>query len=144
MYLDEFEGENWNDMTVMENVSVEHTWYAPAYVTDDLKIGDIFESKVKLLRALCEWSIVQSVSFEPIKMNKKCYIAVCDADDADGGNTWLWRVHASDQKESSGYFKIKIYVRTYMSHTSISIQSSSGNNIPVSYTHLTLPTIYSV
>jgi len=35
---------------------------APANATDDLKVGDIFESKVKLLQVLSKLSIVQSVS----------------------------------------------------------------------------------
>jgi len=39
-------------------------------------------------------------------MNKKCYTTVCGVDDAGGGNTCLWRVHARAPKESRGYFNI--------------------------------------
>ena len=80
-YPNEFEGEDWVDMTVVENITAEHTRCAPGNATDDLKVGDIFESKVKLLQALSEWSIVRSVSFKYVITNKKCYTAVCDAND---------------------------------------------------------------
>jgi len=33
-----------------------------------LKVGDIFESKIKLLQVLSEWSIMRSVSFKPVKL----------------------------------------------------------------------------
>ena len=50
-YPDEFEGEDWVNMTVVENITAEHTRCAPGNATDDLKVADIFESKVKLLQA---------------------------------------------------------------------------------------------
>ena len=70
-YRDKFEGADWVDMIVVENIDIEHTRCASANSTDDLKVGDMFESKVKLLQALSEWSIIQSVLFKPVKTNKK-------------------------------------------------------------------------
>jgi len=45
--------------------------------TDDLKVGDIFQSKVELLRTINEWSIEHGVSFMLAKANKTCYRAIC-------------------------------------------------------------------
>ena len=57
-YPDEFEGEDKVVMTVVENINVEHTRCAPSNSMNDLKVGDIFESKVKLLQAFSERSII--------------------------------------------------------------------------------------
>jgi len=46
-------------------------------VIDNLKVGDIFETKVKLLEAITEWSIMLRVSFTQVKSNKTNYITVC-------------------------------------------------------------------
>jgi len=45
--------------------------------TKNLKVGDIFESKVKLLQAITEWLIKREVSFTPVKTSKSCYKTVC-------------------------------------------------------------------
>jgi len=66
---------------------------------DDLKVGDIFESRIKLLQAFSEWSIVHSVSFKPVKTNKTCYTAICGADDVSGGKECLRRIHVSVPKK---------------------------------------------
>ena len=39
-------------------------------VIDDLKVKDICETKVKLLEAITEWSIMRGVSFMQVKKNK--------------------------------------------------------------------------
>ena len=82
-------------------------------VTNDLKVGNIFETKVKLLEAITEWSIMPGVSFTQVKSNKTNYAAVC-ASKVEGDNAsrdvCSWRLHASIPKNSSGDFMIKKYV----------------------------------
>ena len=46
-------------------------------MTDDLKVGDIFKTKVKLLKVITEWSIMCGVSFTQVNINKMNYTAVC-------------------------------------------------------------------
>jgi len=43
---------------------------------EDLKVGNIFESKVKLLQANIEWSIKRGVPFSPVKTNKSFYTTI--------------------------------------------------------------------
>ena len=71
------------------------------------------------MQALSEWSIVRKVSFNPVKTNKKCYTPVCDANDAGSRKACPWRIHTSVPKDSSGYFKIKRFVREYTCHMSV-------------------------
>ena len=96
----------------MKNITTEFNRYTTPTATEDLKVGDIFESKVKLLEAITEWSIICGVSFMPLKTNKTCYTAVCTSI-VDGDNTSRnvcpWRLHASVPKNSSSYFKIRKY-----------------------------------
>ena len=71
-----------------------------------------------------------SVSFNPIKMNRTCYIAVCGVDDDSGVKERPWRHHASIPKNSNEYFKIKSFVREHTCYVLIlPIQSSLGNDI---------------
>ena len=57
----------------MENITFEFNKFAIPTATEDLKVGDIFESKVKLLQAIVEWSIKRRVSFTLVKTNMTCY-----------------------------------------------------------------------
>ena len=98
-------------MTVVENITAEHNRYVPPTATNDLKVGNIFESKVKLLQATSEWFIVRSLSFKLVKKNRTCYTTVCGANENDGGKECLWRLHASVSK--NGYFKIKNFVQEH-------------------------------
>ena len=41
-------------MIVVDNIIVEHNRFVPPTTIDDLKVGDIFESKIKLLQAISE------------------------------------------------------------------------------------------
>jgi len=87
-------------------------------MTDKLKVGDIFETKVKFLEAIIEWSIMRGVSFTQVKSNKMNYTTVCafmvDRDNASR-DVCPWRLHVSVRKNSCRYFMIKkIYRRTYM------------------------------
>jgi len=52
--------ENRVDMTIVKNTTAEHSRCVPHTAIDDLKVGDIFESKIKLLQALSEWNIMRS------------------------------------------------------------------------------------
>ena len=61
----------------MENIWVEFNLSTVRIVTDDLKVGDIFETRVKLLEAITEWSIMCGVSFTQVNINKTNYTAVC-------------------------------------------------------------------
>jgi len=51
-------------MTVVKNITIEHNRSTSPTATDDLKVGDIFESKVKLLQAISE----RSHSFSVIQL----------------------------------------------------------------------------
>ena len=64
-------------MIVVQNITVEHNRFVPPTVIDDLKVGDIFETKVKFLQAISKWSIVRSVSFKPTETNMSFYTTVC-------------------------------------------------------------------
>ena len=43
--LDELQGDDWLDMTVVENITAKHNKSAPPTVTNNLKVGDIFEER---------------------------------------------------------------------------------------------------
>jgi len=108
----EFEDDAWVNSTYVENITAEFNRYTTPTATEDLKVGDIFKLKVKLLEAITKWSIIRGVSFTPLKTNKTCYAAVC-ASIVDGDyasrDVCPWRLHASVPKNSSGYFKIRKY-----------------------------------
>ena len=61
----------------MKNITSKFNKSATSTATEDLKVGVIFESKVKLLQAITEWSIKHGVSFAPVKINRTCYTTVC-------------------------------------------------------------------
>ena len=94
----------------MENITAKFNRYTAPTVVEDLKVRNIFEPKVKLLKAITKWSIMCGLSFTSLKTNKTCYTAVC-ASVVDGDNASRdvcpWRLHASVPKNSSGYFRIK-------------------------------------
>jgi len=76
-------------------------------------VSDIFESKVKMLQAIIEWSIKHGVSFTLLKINKSYYTTVCafiKERDIVCRNVCPWKLHASVPKCSCGYFKIKFYI----------------------------------
>ena len=112
------EGDGWVHSTCIENIRAEFNLSTVRTATDDLKVGDIFETKVKLLEVIIEWSIMRGVSFTQVKSNKTNYTVVC-ASRIEGDNAYrdvcLWRPHTSVLKNSCGYFMIKkIYRRVYM------------------------------
>jgi len=74
---DELEGDGWVHSTYVENIRVEFNLSTVRTATDDLKVGDIFETKVKLLETITEWSIMCGVSFTKVKSNKTNYTTVC-------------------------------------------------------------------
>ena len=80
-----------------ENIRAEFNLSTVRTAVDDLKVGDIFEIKVKLLEAITEWSIMCGVLFTQVKSNKTNYTAVC-AIMVEGDNTskdlCLWRLYA--------------------------------------------------
>jgi len=61
----------------VEHISSEFNRLIAPIATNDLKVGDIFESKVELLQEITKWSIARGVSFVPMKTNRICYIVVC-------------------------------------------------------------------
>jgi len=97
-YSDEFQGNDWLDMTVVENITVEHNKSDPPTTTGDLRVGDIFESKIKLLQVISEWCIAYSVSFKPVKINRTCYTAICDVDNNGGGKSAMETLCLSPKK----------------------------------------------
>ena len=84
--------------------------------TEDLKAKDIFESKVKLLQSITEWSIKHGVSFTPMKTNKSCHTIIC-AFIREGDNVCrdmcLWKLHAFISKSVGGYFKTRSYIKEH-------------------------------
>ena len=40
-YSDKFQGDDWADMTIVENIFAEHSRSAPPTATDDCKVEDI-------------------------------------------------------------------------------------------------------
>ena len=60
---DEFEDDAWVNSTYVKNITAGFNRYTSPTATEDLKVGDIFELKVKLLQAITEWSIKRGVSF---------------------------------------------------------------------------------
>ena len=112
----------------VEHITSEFNRFSAPTETENLKEGDIFESKVKLLQAIAEWSIQRGVSFVPVKSNKSRYTAVC-ASSKEGENksrdVCPWRLHAFVPKNSSGYFKIG---RIKGGHTSITPSLKSNHH----------------
>ena len=72
----EFEDDGWVNSTYVENITSEFNKSIILTTIEDLKVGDIFELKVKLLQAITDWSIKYGVSFIPAKTNRTCHIAV--------------------------------------------------------------------
>ena len=101
----------------MENIRAEFNLSIVRTGIDDLKVGDIFETKVKLIEAITEWSIICGVLFTQVKSNKTNHTTVC-AFIVEGDNTskdlCLWRLHASVPKNSCGYFMTKKIYRLYI------------------------------
>jgi len=71
----------------VENISAEFNLSIVRNVPDDLKVEDYFETKVKLLEVITEWSIMRGVSFTQVKSNKTNYTSVC-ASRAEGDNAY--------------------------------------------------------
>ena len=61
----------------MKIITIEFNRFTTPTAIEDLKVGDIFESKVKLLQVITEWSIKRGVTFTPMNTNKSYYIVVC-------------------------------------------------------------------
>jgi len=96
----------------VEHITSEFNRSEALTTMDDLKMGDIFESKVKMLQVITEWSIACGVSFMHVKTNRTLYTTFCASiieGDNVGRDVCLWRMHASVSKGSGGYFKIKSY-----------------------------------
>jgi len=97
-------------------ITIEFNKFTTPTAIEDLKVGDIFESKVKLLQVITEWSIKRGVLFTPVKTNKSCYTTVCDSikeqDNVDR-KVCPWRLHAFVPNNPCGYFKIKSYIEDH-------------------------------
>ena len=63
LHPDELEGDDWVNSTCVEHITSEFNRSSIPTGTGDLKMGDLFESKVKLLQAITEWSIQHGVPF---------------------------------------------------------------------------------
>ena len=74
---DEFVDYDWVNLTHIEYITLEFNRFTTPAVIEDLKVKNIFESKVKLMRAITEWFIKREVSSTPVKTNRSCYTAVC-------------------------------------------------------------------
>jgi len=103
---DEFENDSWVNLTYVKNITSKFNRSTVHTAIEDLKVRDIFESKVKLLQAITEWSIKRGVSFTPMKTNITCYRTVCASireNDNLCRDVCPWRLHAYVPKSSSGY-----------------------------------------
>ena len=100
------------NLTYVDNITSKFNRSTIPTATDYLKVGDIFESKVKLLQEITQWSIKRGVSFTPVKTIKSCCTIVC-ASIIDGNicrDVCQWRLYAFIPKSSGGYFKIRSYL----------------------------------
>ena len=61
-HSDKLEGDDWINSTHVEHITFVFKRSNAPTGTKDLKVGDIFESKVKLLQVITEWSIQCRVS----------------------------------------------------------------------------------
>jgi len=52
LHPDELQDDSWVSSTYMKNITVEFNMSTTPTATEDLKVGDIFESKVKLLQVI--------------------------------------------------------------------------------------------
>ena len=107
-YPDEFQADEYVDIIVIENITAEYNRSAPSTATNNLKVGDIFESKVKLLQAISERSIIRSVSYKSVKTNRTCYTTVCGANDA-GGKEYLGDFMPQSQKIQVNTSRLKVF-----------------------------------
>jgi len=57
---DELEGDGWVHSICVKNIRAEFNLSTLRTATDDLKVGDIFETKVKLLEAIADRQFGQS------------------------------------------------------------------------------------
>ena len=107
------EGDSWVRSTYVKNIRAEFNLSTVRTAIDDLKVGDIFETKVKLLEAITEWSIMRRVSFTQVKSNKTNYTAVCTFI-VEGDDAFRYvcpqRLHASVSNNLCRYFMIKKYI----------------------------------
>ena len=106
-------GEFEDDEGKSDKCGTYNFWVQYVTGTENLKVGDIFESKVKLLQVITEWFIQRGVSFSPVKTNRACYTIICTSiieGDNESRDVCLWRLHTSVLESSVGYFKISSYI----------------------------------
>jgi len=76
LHPNEFQNDGWVDSTYVKNITIKLNKSTAHTATKNLKSGDIFESKVKLLQAITDWSIKRRVSFALVITNKSSYTTV--------------------------------------------------------------------
>ena len=138
LHPNEFEDDDWVNSTRVENITSEFNKPTTPTATEDLKVNDIFASKVKLLQAITEWSIKHGVSFEPMKCNKTCYTAVCASiieDDNVGRDVCPWRLHASVPRVRVGTSRLNV-IYAYVMYESIHVIILHSDPITVKQSHL--------
>jgi len=57
-HFDKFEDDDWVTSTRVEHITYEFNRSKASTDTDDLKVGDIFDSKVKILKQLSNGSLL--------------------------------------------------------------------------------------
>jgi len=57
LHPDELEDDEWVNSTCIEHITSEFNRSSTPIGTEDLKVRDIFKSKVKLLQAITKWFI---------------------------------------------------------------------------------------
>jgi len=67
LHPDEFEDDDLIYLIRFGNITSEFNRSITPTATEDLKVGDIIKSKVKLLQIITEWSIKRGVPFAPVK-----------------------------------------------------------------------------
>ena len=95
---------------------------------DNLKVGDIYESNVKILQAITDFSIVCGVSFVSMKTNITCYTTICasiiEGDnidrDAQIANNWV-TIREGIPTRKHHHFPLDKYVYGYLYNTLVCI-----------------------
>ena len=62
LHPNKFEYDGWVNLTYAKNITSKFNRFTTPTAIEDLKVEDIFESKLKLLQAITEWTIKREVS----------------------------------------------------------------------------------
>ncbi|XP_020258872.1 uncharacterized protein LOC109835301 [Asparagus officinalis] len=117
---DELQGDEWIDNSAMESVPIGTNSGVDTQAEDfSFMMGDLYDSKGKLIHAIRTYSIAKNVKFRPTKNNTTSYNVVCfyrkddDVEDNsghhDGNARCPWKLNSRSGARVCGQFKITAY-----------------------------------